>query len=132
MSVRESIVLGGGTTLGGGAPLFPDAIRLGDLLLLSGRAAIDPASGSPRVDDFTAQAHIVIDDVATVLSESRSSLADVLRVECWLTDQAHFASWNEIFAARFPQPRPARTTTVSGLPLPGLLIELQVTAVMRS
>jgi 2-iminobutanoate/2-iminopropanoate deaminase len=52
----------------------------------------------------------------------------VLRVECWLADPSDFPAWNEAFAATFPPPRPARTTLVAGLPLPGLLVELQLTA----
>lgn len=132
MRAGNTIVLGAGTTLGGGTPLFPDAIRAGNLLLLSGRAAVDPVTGAPRGDSFVAQAQAVLDDVDAVLAEAGSSLDDVLRVECWLTDPAHFGAWNEIFAERFSEPRPVRTTTISGLPLPGLLIELQITAAVSS
>jgi enamine deaminase RidA (YjgF/YER057c/UK114 family) len=47
-----------------------------------------------------------------------------------LADPSDFSAWNEAFAATFPPPRPARTTLVAGLPLPGLLVELQLTAAM--
>jgi 2-iminobutanoate/2-iminopropanoate deaminase len=105
-----------------------DAIRHGELVLLSGRAAVDPATGEVRAEDFETQATIVIDDVFAVLADAGSSPQDVLRVECWLADRGDFAAWNRIFVDRFPAPRPARTTLVAGLPLPGLLIEIQVTA----
>lgn len=105
-----------------------DAIRWGDLLFLSGRAAVDPGSGAARGDDFDTQCEIVLADVGAVLEAGGSSFDQVLRVECWLADAADFPAWNEAFRRAFPDPRPARTTTIGQLPLPGLLVELQVTA----
>jgi 2-iminobutanoate/2-iminopropanoate deaminase len=105
-----------------------DAIRWGDLLFLSGRAAVDPGTGQPRATDFAGQCEIVIADVLAVLEAGGSGAEHVLRVECWLADAADFPAWNELFAKSFPAPRPARTTTIGELPLPGLLVELQVTA----
>lgn len=128
MRERQTFIRGGGTTLGGGEPLIADAVRYGDLLLLSGRAAVDPATGQVRGEDFETQAGVVLDDVCDVLGALGSGPEHVLRVECWLARQEDFAAWNGLFAARFPSPRPARTTLVAGFPLPGLLIEVQVTA----
>jgi 2-iminobutanoate/2-iminopropanoate deaminase len=127
---RQSILLGKGTTLDTGldGPLMSDAIRWGDLLFLSGRAAVDPATGALRAQDFEGQLQIVLDDALSVLAEAGSGTDQVLRVECWLADAADFAAWNAGYAATFPPPRPARTTLVAGLPLPGLLVELQLTA----
>jgi 2-iminobutanoate/2-iminopropanoate deaminase len=105
-----------------------DATRFGELLFLSGRAAVDPATGSVRAADFDGQLRIVLDDAFAVLAEAGSGPEHVLRVECWLADASDFSAWNTAFAAAFPPPRPARTTLVAGLPLPGLLVELQLTA----
>ncbi len=132
MNGREAFIRAGGTRLGGGEPLMSDAIRYGDLLLLSGRAAVDPATGAVRGEDFETQAQVVIDDIFAVLADAGSGPEHVLRVECWLAERQYFAAWNRIFTARFPSPRPARTTLVTGLPLPGLLIEIQVTAAVGS
>jgi 2-iminobutanoate/2-iminopropanoate deaminase len=127
---RGSVLLGAGTTLAPGVddPLMSDATRWGDLLFLSGRAAVDPATGALRSDDFDGQLRIVLADALSVLDAAGSGPEHVLRVECWLTDPADFAAWNAQYAAAFPPPRPARTTLVAGIPLPGLLVELQLTA----
>lgn len=126
---RENVVLGAGTTLGGAdAPLMSDAVRWGDLLFLSGRAAVDPGTGAIRADDFDGQLRIVLDDALAVLAAAGSGPEHVLRVECWLADAADFAAWNAGYLATFPAPRPARTTLIAGLPLPGLLVEIQLTA----
>jgi 2-iminobutanoate/2-iminopropanoate deaminase len=105
-----------------------DAIRWGDLLLLSGRAAVDSGTGRVRGGDFDAQCAIVLADLVAVLEEAGTGPENVLRVECWLTQPSDFPAWNRAFVQAFPPPRPARTTLIGELPLPGLLIELQVTA----
>lgn len=130
-SVRSSVVLGSGTTLGGGsgaAPLMSDAVRWGDLLFLSGRAAVESSTGRVRADDFAGQCRIVLDDALAVLAEAGSGPEHVLRVACWLVNSADFPAWNEMYAATFPPPRPARTTLLGAPPLPGLLIEIELTA----
>ncbi len=126
--------MGAGTTLDSGidAPLMSDAIRFGDLLFLSGRAAVDPATGNLRADDFAGQMDIVLADALAVLEASGSGPEHALRVECWLADRSDFAAWNAGYAAAFPPPRPARTTLVADFPVAGLLIELQLTAAVPS
>jgi enamine deaminase RidA (YjgF/YER057c/UK114 family) len=52
----------------------------------------------------------------------------VLRIECYLARAEDFGDWNAIFAETFPVPRPARTTLVAAFTVPGLLVEIQVTA----
>jgi 2-iminobutanoate/2-iminopropanoate deaminase len=105
-----------------------DAVRWGDLLFLSGRAAVDPDSGQPRGTDFETQCTVVLEDVGAVLAAGGSGFEQVLRVECWLVDPTDFPTWNEIFARTFPLSPPARTTLLGSPPLPGLLVELQITA----
>ena len=106
-----------------------DATRWGDLLFLSGRAAVDPATGAIRADDFAGQLEIVLADSLEVLDKAGSGPDNVLRVECWLLDHADFGEWNRQYVEAFPPPRPARTTlVVAGLPIPGLLVEIQLTA----
>ena len=105
-----------------------DAICWGDLLLLSGRAAVDPATGLVRATTFGEQLRIVLDDALGVLDAAGTDAGHVLRVECWLRDRRDFAEWNAAYAATFASPRPARTTLVADFPIDGLLVELQLTA----
>jgi 2-iminobutanoate/2-iminopropanoate deaminase len=118
----------GGVPIGGGDPLFPAAIRHGDLLLLSGQAAIDRATGELAAADFGGQAEFVMARIAETLASAGAGPDDVLRVECILADAADFAAWNQVFAAFFTPPRPARTTFVASFVVPGMLLEIQVTA----
>jgi len=119
----------GGVALGANTePLFPAATKAGGLLFLSGQAPIDPATRAVCSDDFGEQAEFVLDQIAQTLATAGASMADVLRVECILARAEDFAAWNELFAARFPAPRPARTTFVASFVIPGMLLEIQATA----
>jgi 2-iminobutanoate/2-iminopropanoate deaminase len=103
-------------------------VRHGDLLFLSGRAPIDPATLALVAEDFDGQAQAVLHDIGSVLEAAGSSWEHVLRVGCFLADAGDFAAWNGIWKARFTPPRPARTTVVSGFTIPGMRIELEVVA----
>jgi 2-iminobutanoate/2-iminopropanoate deaminase len=114
--------------MGGGEAVISDAVRHGALLFLSGRAAVDPATLAVIDGGFDAQAQRVLADVDAVLEAGGSSRSQVLRVECFLASAADFPAWNAIWSEYFMPPRPARTTVVCEFAVPGILIELQVTA----
>jgi 2-iminobutanoate/2-iminopropanoate deaminase len=119
----------GGVALGANAePLFPAATKAAGLLFLSGQAPIDPATRAVCSADFGEQAAFVLDQIEQTLAAAGASMADVLRVECILARAEDFAAWNDLFAARFPTPRPARTTFVASFVIPGMLLEIQATA----
>ena len=118
----------GGVAAGQAVPLFPAAAKWGELLLLSGQAPLDPVTGRIVEGDFKVQAQQVISSVQASLAEAGAGMADVLRVVCILARAEDFAAWNEVFAEAFREPRPVRTTFVAGFVLPGMLLEIEVTA----
>lgn len=124
----EHLTVGAGSTFGGGGPLFPDAVRFGDLVFLSGRAPVDPATLQVREGGFEEQVRAVLHDVGLVLERAGSRWDHVLRVECFLADAGDFQAWNRIWSEHFTPPRPARTTVVTGFAVPGMLVELQLIA----
>ena len=127
MNMRH-ITVGSGSTMGGGEPVISDAVVLGDLVFMSGRAPVDPATLKVIDGGFEVQAQAVLDAIDAVLDAAGSSRAQVARVECFLADPQDFPAWNRIWSEYFAAPRPARTTVVAGFAVPGILIELQVTA----
>jgi 2-iminobutanoate/2-iminopropanoate deaminase len=126
--IPRHLTIGSGSTMGSGEAVIADAVVFGDLLYLSGRAAVDPGTLSVIDGDFDTQAHAVLADIDAVLEAAGSTRALVLRVECFLAHAADFASWNRVWSSYFTAPRPARTTVVAGFAIPGILIELQITA----
>lgn len=104
------------------------AVRVGDLLFLSGCVALDPATGLARGDTVTIQARDVFDQIALLLGQAGAELGDVVRCVCYLTDPGATAAFDRVFAETFPLDPPARTTVICGLARPGLLVEVEVTA----
>jgi 2-iminobutanoate/2-iminopropanoate deaminase len=130
--MREHITVGSGSSMGGDEPVISDAVRFGDLLLLSGRAAVDPETLEIVGATFEEQAEVVLRDVGAVLEAAGAGWEHVVRIECFLADGADFPAWNRIWCKRFVPPRPARTTVVAKFAVPDILIELQATVGLPS
>jgi 2-iminobutanoate/2-iminopropanoate deaminase len=118
----------GGLQVGGAEPLISSAVRWGDLLFLSGRGPVDTATLELVSEGFEQQARAVLTDIGATLAEAGSGFEHVLRVQCYLADAADFPAWNRLWTEHFPPPRPVRTTIVTGFTVPGMLIEVEVTA----
>lgn len=118
----------GGLPVGGGEPILAGAVRWGDLLFLSGRAAVDPETLAVTADDFVGQATFVLEQIGDVLRAAGSGPEHALRVVCYLADRRYFEAWNRLYREFFPSPRPARTTMVADFAVAGLLVEVEVTA----
>ncbi len=92
------------------------AIRFGDLLFVSGQVAADPESGQPVEGGIREQTERVLENLNAVLEAGGSSLEDVLKTTCFLTDMTDFAAFNEVYSRYFPGRRPARSAIgVAGL-----------------
>ena len=108
-------------------PYSPGMI-VGNLVFVSGQAGREPATGALGAD-VTAQTEQVLKNIATILEAAGSSLQHVLRCGVFLVDMNEFPKMNEVYARAFGAHRPARTTVeVSGLPGPGLLVEIDAVA----
>jgi 2-iminobutanoate/2-iminopropanoate deaminase len=125
--MAEKVVVGA-LPVGGTEPLISSAVRWGDLLFLSGRAPIDTTTLQVVSSDFGEQARDVLRQIGESLVEAGSDWEHVLRVQCYLADARDFKAWNRIWAETFPSPRPVRTTIVTGFTVPGMLVEVEVTA----
>jgi 2-iminobutanoate/2-iminopropanoate deaminase len=105
--------------------------RVGDLLFVSGQAAIAPDGSLVGVGDFDAQADQVFRNLARVLEAGGSSLERVVKVTIFLTDMANFPKIVELRGKWFTLPYPADTIVeVSSLALPELEIEIEAVAVV--
>ncbi len=95
---------------------YSQAVRVGDTLYLSGQIGLDPASMT-LVEGIDAQIHQVFRNLAAVAKASGGGLADVVKLNVFLTDLGNFARVNEIMAEYFSQPYPARAAVgVASLP----------------
>ena len=106
------------------------AIRVGDLLFVSGQAAIDDAGAIVGVGDFDRQAEQTFRNLQRVLEAGGSSLEHVVKVTIFLTDMANFPKIVELRGRWFTPPWPADSIVeVRALALPELEIEIEAVAV---
>ena len=106
--------------------------RVGDLVIVSGQAAIDQDGHIVGVGDFDAQAEQVFRNLTRVLEAAGSGLDRVVKVTIYLTDIGNFPKIVDLRGTWFTPPYPADTIVeVSALALPGLEIEIEAIAVRR-
>lgn len=95
---------------------YSQAVRAGDTVYLSGQIGLDPAS-MQLVGGVEAQIHQVFQNLRAVCVAGGGDLADIVKLNLYLTDLSHFAKVNEIMAQYFSPPYPARAAVgVASLP----------------
>lgn len=110
---------------------YSQAIRAGDTLWMSGQIPLDPKTMQIVDGGIEAQAKRVFANLRAVLATAGGSFDDVVKVSILLVDLGDFAKVNEIMAAEFRQPYPARSTyQVAALPR-GSRIEVEAIAVLE-
>ncbi len=110
---------------------YSQAFRVGDLLFISGQAAIAPDGSIVGKDDFDAQARQAFANLEAVLRCAGAELRDVVKVTVFLTDVSHFPRVVELRRQYFSPPYPADTTVqVEALALPELMVEIEAVAWM--
>ncbi|MGH9143213.1 MAG: RidA family protein [Vicinamibacterales bacterium] len=96
---------------------YSQAVRVGQLLFLSGQVPLDPATGEMVSGDIAAQTHRVFANLEAVLKAGGRSFADVVRTTIFLADMNDFATVNQVYGTYFSEPYPARATVqVARLP----------------
>lgn len=116
---------------------FPHGLKNGNVLQVSGQAALDPESGQvTHPGDVAKQTITTLEYVAAVVKQGGLALGDILMIRVYLEDRAYYEDMNTAYE-RFiddrwdGQPAPARTTIIVGLPIEGLLVEIDALAFGR-
>ena len=96
---------------------YSPALRVGQLLFISGQVPFDPATGALVGGDIAAQTRRVLDNIGALLRAAGLTHADVARTTVFLADMNDFAAMNEVYGQYFKEPYPARATVqVARLP----------------
>ena len=100
---------------------YSQAVRVGDTVYLSGQLGLDPSTMQLE-EGIDAQVIRVFENLKAVVEAAGGSLADVVKLNVYLTDLANFAKVNEAMATYFSEPFPARAAVgVAALPRGGLV-----------
>lgn len=80
-------------------------------------------------EDVRAQADLCFANIAAILAEAGMTLADIVRLNAYVTDRAHMKGYMESRDAHVGTPPPASTLMiVSGFTLPAFKVEIEVLA----
>lgn len=107
---------------------FSSAVRVGNLLFLSGSAGLDK-EGKVAGPDIESQARQAFENLGEVLEAAGSSWDKVVKVIGFLTDPGRdISGWNKVFVEYFPKDPPARSTVGASLIGDDWLIEVDIMA----
>jgi reactive intermediate/imine deaminase len=96
---------------------YSQAVKVGDTVYLSGQIPLNPETMKLIEGDMSAQIIRVFDNLTAIANEAGGSLADISKLNIFLTDLKHFPLINEIMSEYFFEPYPARAAIgVASLP----------------
>jgi enamine deaminase RidA (YjgF/YER057c/UK114 family) len=97
------------------------------LVVTSGQLGIAADDSIP--EGCEAQADLCFANIAAILAEDGMTLADVIRVNAYVTDRAHMQPYMRVRDRHFPGLPPASTLMiVSGFTRPEFVVEIEVIA----
>jgi 2-iminobutanoate/2-iminopropanoate deaminase len=105
---------------------YSPAVRVGDLIFVSGQVPRDVQTGELLGDDIQAQSRGVLGNVRRVLEAAGASLDDVVSVTVYLADPEDWGAFNDVYRQTFSPPYPARAVVGAGLR--GILVEVSAVA----
>jgi len=110
---------------------FSEAVRVGDLLFLSGQIGNVPGTQQLVAGGIAEQTHQVLRNMAAILERHNSSLERVVKCTVFIADIADWPAMNAVYETYFSGSPPARSALgANGLAL-GALLEIECVAVVR-
>ena len=88
---------------------FSDAVRVGNMLYISGQVGIIPGKSGLVPGGISAETKQAIENMRNILEDNGSSLSQVVKVTVMLADIKEWSEFNNVYVTYFPQNRPARS-----------------------
>jgi Putative translation initiation inhibitor, yjgF family len=88
---------------------FPQGVRYGEMLFVSGTGPLDPQRNEPDVGSFEHEVELTMRNLAKIAGAAGCSLADAVKLTVYLTDLANVPEFNAIYRRHFRTHLPART-----------------------
>ena len=111
--------------------IYSQAVKVGNTVYLSGQIPLVPGMMELEKGDMRAQIARVFENLKAVAIAAGGDLSDIVKLNVFLTDLAHFPLVNEAMSKYFQQPYPARATIgVAALPK-GAAVEMDAIMVLE-
>jgi enamine deaminase RidA (YjgF/YER057c/UK114 family) len=109
---------------------YSRAVVDGEWVFVSGTTGYDFETGAIS-EDVGEQTEQCLRNIEAALREAESSMADVVRVRCFLTDRSYIEPMAAALRRWLGDVRPANTTVICDLAAPEMKVEIEVTALRR-
>ena len=110
---------------------YSQAVKVGGTVYLSGQIPLIPETMEMVKGGIDDQIKRVFDNLLAVANAAGGSMADIVKLNVFLTDLSHFPNVNEIMATYFTEPYPARAAIgVAALPK-GSAVEMDAVMVIE-
>ncbi len=110
---------------------YSQAVVSGGFLFASGQVPLDPATGELVAGGVDSSTERILDNLEAVLRKASLTLSDVVKTTVYLTRAEDFPVMNGIYALRFGDHRPARSTVIVASLPKGALLEIDLIAQKR-
>jgi enamine deaminase RidA (YjgF/YER057c/UK114 family) len=110
---------------------YARAKRIGPFAYTAGTTAIEPTGKIHAPDDAYAQTLYILGRTAEFLAEVGAEMRHVARVRVYLTDMKHAGGFIKAHGEVFAGIEPVLTAVTAGLTQPGLVVEIDVDAVIH-
>ncbi len=110
---------------------YSQAVAEGGFLFTSGQIPLDPRTGELVSGGIEVATERVFDNLEAVLRQSGLSLSDVVKATVYLAKMEDFGAMNAVYARRFGEHRPARSTVAAAALPKGAPVEIDLVARLR-
>jgi 2-iminobutanoate/2-iminopropanoate deaminase len=111
---------------------FSDAVRTGNLLILSGQLGNLPGTRSLAPGGMAGQARQAMENIKAIVETHGLSMADIVKCTVMLADMNDWAAFNDVYLAYFPSRKPARSAFGAAGLAYGAQLEIECWAEFKS
>jgi 2-iminobutanoate/2-iminopropanoate deaminase len=108
---------------------YSQAIKVGNMLFLSGQIPIDPKTGHLAIASIEEQTMRVLENLKSVLAANNMNMGDVVSTTVFLKDLDDFSKMNAVYGSYFDDKPPARATIQAARLPRDVLVEISAIAV---
>ena len=107
---------------------YSNAVKAGDYIFVSGTTGnVNPETGG-KVIGIQAQTKQCLENIKRILAKAGATLEDVVKCTVFIRSETDFAPMNDVYRSYFVKDLPARSTVITGLVAPDMVIEIECVA----